>query len=408
MKRILMLLENNYLNDSRVKNEAQTLVSAGYKVTVISLGEGNQYSKECINGVTVYKVPTINLFSKSHKYDARPSQVLIANIKSKIGFIFEYIYFTSICVWMSFIVMFKEGFDVIHAHNPPDTLLIVGAIHKIFGKKYVFDHHDLSPELYLSRFGEENGIVAKGLRFLEYLNLKLANIVIATNESYKAIEVARGKINPNIVHIVRNGPNLNRIREVEPDQELKKMRKHILVYVGCMGPQDGVDYLLRSIHHLVYEIGRKDFFCLIIGKGDSFEDLKALSHQLEIGEYIRFTGYVSDDDLIRYLSTADIGLDPNPSNPLNDLSTWIKVMEYMAMGKPIVSFDLKETRFTAGDAAIYVRPNDIVEFAEAIAYLLDDPERRKAMGLTGKSKVDTELNWSVVSRNLLSAYDKLF
>ena len=403
----LMLVENHYAKDPRVKSEAETLVKAGYKVIVIGLGEPGEKFKDSINDVTVYRIPTINLFNKSHKYGAGRFKILLFRLKSIIGYIYEYFYFTFSCIFLSFYILFKEGFDVIHAHNPPDTLFLVGGIHKLFGKKYVFDHHDLSPELYLSRFGVNDGIIFKCLRYIEYINLKLANVVIATNESYKEIDIKRGKIKREKVFVVRNGPDPTRVRDVQPDMELKNLGKYILIYIGCMGPQDGVDYLLKSIHHMVYEIGRNDIYCLIVGKGDSTGDLKELARSLNIEEYVKFTGYIPDDDLIRYLSTADICLDPNPSNPLNDVSTWIKVMEYMAMGKPTVSFDLKETRFTAGDAAIYVPPNDVVEFAKAIVYLLENREVGRRMGAYGKEKVDNELKWPVVSKNLLLAYEKL-
>jgi glycosyltransferase involved in cell wall biosynthesis len=185
------------------------------------------------------------------------------------------------------------------------------------------------------------------------------------------------------------------------------MNKYILGYVGAMNPQDGLDYMLRSLHILIHKLGRTDFHCVAVGTGDSLEGLKALSHELGLDEYVWFTGKVSDDDLMRYLSSSDICLDPNPSNPLNDVSTWIKVMEYMALGKPIVAFDLKETRYSAGDAAVYVRPNDEEAFAEAIRGLMDAPDRRRAMGDFGKRRIDADLKWDVVSEQLLRAYETL-
>lgn len=404
----LMLVENHYAKDPRVRSEAETLVKSGYKVIVIGLGEPGEKFKDSINDVTVFRIPTINLFKKSHKYVTGRLNMLLFRLRSCIGYIYEYVYFTLSCIVLSFYIMLKEGFDIVHAHNPPDTLFLVGGIHKIFRKKYVFDHHDLSPELYLSRFGVNDGIIFKLLHYVEQMNLKLADVVITTNESYKEIDIRRGNIKEEKVFVVRNGPDPSRVRDVQPDMQLKNLGKYILIYVGCMGPQDGVDYLLKSIYHMVYVIGRKDIYCLIVGKGDSTDDLKMLSKQLNIEEYVKFTGYIPDDDLIRYLSTADICLDPNPSNPLNDVSTWIKVMEYMAMGKPTVSFDLKETRFTAGEAAIYVPPNDVVEYAKAIVRLMDDPILRKRLGDYGREKIKKELNWDIVGKNLLIAYDYLY
>jgi glycosyltransferase involved in cell wall biosynthesis len=236
----------------------------------------------------------------------------------------------------------------------------------------------------------------------------LSDLTIATNESYRDVAYRRGGLTPDRVAIVRNGPNLKRIRLVEPDAALKATGKSILLYVGAMNPQDGVDYLVEAVRRLRYEMGRTDFFCIVVGGGDSLEDLKAAAVEARLEEYIWFTGWIPEDDLRRYLSTADVCLDPNPSSPLNDVSTWIKVMEYMAVGKPTISFDLKETRFTARDAAMYVRPNDVGEFASAIATLMDDPARRQQMGAAGRARVEQDLNWNVSAKNLLDAYDRLF
>ena len=213
---------------------------------------------------------------------------------------------------------------------------------------------------------------------------------------------------PRRVFIVRNGPDLKRVRLVEPDTRLRGMNKVILGYVGAMNPQDGLDHLLRALHHLVHDLERTDFYCVIIGDGDSKPELEAQAVELGIADYVWFTGFIPDEDMVRYLCTTDMCLDPNPSSPLNDVSTWIKVMEYMALGKPIVSFDLKETRTSAADAALYVKPNDEREFAVAVARLMDDPALRESMGEFGRARVKRDLNWDVTSRNLVSAYAHLF
>jgi glycosyltransferase involved in cell wall biosynthesis len=198
------------------------------------------------------------------------------------------------------------------------------------------------------------------------------------------------------------------VRLIEPDQELRNSGKSILGYVGAMNPQDGVDYLLRALHQLRQTLNRHDFYCVLIGDGDSLDELKALSAKLDLGKHVLFTGFIPDEVMMRYLSTADIGLDPNPSSPLNDVSTWIKVMEYMALGKPIVSFDLKETRTSAAGAAVYVPPNDETAFARAVGELMDDPARRERMGEIGRTRIREELSWAITSRNLLKAYGRLF
>jgi glycosyltransferase involved in cell wall biosynthesis len=277
----------------------------------------------------------------------------------------------------------------------------------MFGKKFVFDHHDLEPELYLSRYNIETSFIYKVLLLEEKLCLKSANMVIATNDSYKEIEIKRGNLKPEKIFVVRNGPDLQIFRPVDGDRELKNMGKKILVYIGVMGPQDGVDHLLRSLGEIVYSMGRTDLYCVIVGRGDAVEDLKVLRDELQLQDYVRFTGRIPIEDLMRYLTTADICLDPNPSNPLNDSSTWIKVMEYMALAKPIVSFDLKETRYSAQEAAIYVPPNDEKEYAKAIVKLMDDPHKRTKMGAFGQKRIKEELAWQHVSKNLLLAYESL-
>jgi len=407
--RVLMLVEGNFPADTRVRNEAFTLAKNGFRVSVIALRGATETPREIVNGVSVYRVPRITIFKKLPAAESSRGRALLRKLQVVIGYFLEHSYFTSACLLASFYVTATEGFDVVHAHNPPDTLVVVGAIHRIFGKKFVFDHHDLSPELYLSRYRKAtDGLVSRSLRLLEKLSLKLADIAIATNESYRAIAIRRHAINPDKVFVVRNGPDLSRVRIVERDSSLMSMGRTILGYVGAMNPQDGIDYLLRALGHLVHDLKRTDFYCVLIGDGDSREELESLALELGLADYVRFTGFISDEEMMRYLSTADICLDPNPSSPLNDVSTWIKVMEYMALGKPIVSFDLKETRVSAGDAALYVTPNDEFEFARAIARLMEDPTRRSQMGAYGSTRVRDELNWNVTSQNLLKAYHRLF
>ena len=407
--RVLMLVENCFPADTRVRNEAATLVAHGYRVTVIALRSPGERAREVVDGVMVYRVPRLTVFGKLPDGKPKGFGKLFHNLRVLVGYMAEYCYFTSACLVLSLYVLATEGFDVIHAHNPPDTLVFVSVVHKLLGRKSVFDHHDLSPELYLSRYKTNTeGFVTRGLRVLEKLSVKCADVVIATNESYRAIDIERNGAAPERVFIVRNGPDATRVRSTAPDDRLLSMNKKILVYLGAMNPQDGVDHLLVALAHLLRDLKRSDFYCVLIGSGDSLGALRAQAAALGIDGHILFTGFIPDEDLLRYLSTADICLDPNPSSPLNDVSTWIKVMEYMALGKPIVSFDLKETRVSAGDAALYVTPNDEAQFAAAIASLMDDPVRCAAMGRTGQSRVKNELGWHVTSQNLVGAYEFLF
>lgn len=409
MGRVLMFVENGFPADPRVKNEADLLTSAGYAVTVVGLRwKKHTASRFVVDGIQVYLVPEIKLFNKTRKAGPVGLGRIWLKLVSLLGYMWEYSYFTAACLLLSIYIAWKHGFDVIHAHNPPDTLFLVAACHKLFGKKFIFDHHDLCPELYRSRYSTENGFLTTILGWFEKGSLRLADITIATNESYRAIQIERGKVKPENVFIVRNGPNLKRVAYRPPSPRLRNMNKHILCYIGALNPQDGVDYLLRSLHHLVYKLDRKDFYCVIMGSGDSLGDLKSLANELSLDSYVELTGYVSDEDLMSNLSAADICVDPDPSSPLNDVSTWIKIMEYMAMGKPIVTYDLKETHWSAQDAALYVKPNNELEFAEGIVKLMDDPDLRKRMGEFGLKRVHHELKWDLVGENLLRAYSTLF
>jgi glycosyltransferase involved in cell wall biosynthesis len=387
--RILMLLENlPYPQDVRVRREATALAAAGYSVSVICPSDAGQLSRDIVNGVRVYRYappPPANGF---------------------LGYLWEYGYSMAASFALSLLVFFHEGFDVVHAHNPPDTFVFIAGFYKLFGKRFVYDHHDLSPEMYQARFSDGgNRLVYHVLVLLEKLTCRLADHVIVTNESYKKVAMERGRVPELRITIVRNGIELRRVRQpVEPDRALRQMGKTIIGYVGVMGFQDGVDYLLRALHHLVRGLGRTDFHCILIGGGDAWAGLTVLARELDLGDYVRFTGPVFGEGLLRYLSAADICVDSAPSNAYSDRSTMFKLMEYMSLGKPIVAFDLPEHRFTAQQAAVYVPHNNERAFAQAIAELIDDPQRRKILAEFGRRRIEKELAWDFSIPNLLDAY----
>ena len=386
-----MLLENNpYSQDIRVKREARALVNAGYAVTVIcpSVATGKRANSSS-DDVTVYAFP------------APPGG------KGLIGYAWEYGFSLVMMFLLSLVVWARTGFDIVHAHNPPDMLVFIGAFYKIFGKRFVFDHHDLSPEMFALRYtGWKQRLLLGVLIWLEKLSCRVADRVIATNQSYKQMEMERSGISSDRITIVRNGP-AETMQPVAPDPALRQKARTILGYVGIMGPQDGIDYLLRALHHLVYTLNETDVYCVIVGKGDFTEELQELARQLKVQDHVWFTGWIPYQDLLRYISTADICLDPDPSNPFNDRCTMIKMMEYMALGKPIVAFDLPEHRVTAGEAALYAQGNDELDFARKIHTLIYDPERRQAMAETGRNRIDIELAWPYQIPKLLSAYQTL-
>lgn len=391
-KRILMLLENcPYPRDVRVRNEANSLVAAHYEVTVVAQAMKGEKYHEMVNGVRVYRYPA-------------PLE-----LPSFLGFAFEYAYSYVVALFYSAWILIRHGFDVIHAHNPPDIYVFIAIFYKLLGKKFVFDHHDLTPEVFMALFnGEGNKTVYNILMFMERFSLRVADKVIATNESYRARQINVQGTPPEKITIVRNGPNLKRFRPVDFDPELRAKAGTILGYAGTMGKQDGIDYLIRSVHHLVKDLGETDVYCVIMGSGNEEAKLKQLTKDLGMEKYIWFPGWMEVDTLIKYLSTADICLGPDPKNSFNDHSTMIKLMEYMAMAKPIVSFDLTESIFSARDAAVYIKDNNEMAFAEAIRDLMYDPDKRERMGQAGYQRIHNELAWKYSAKNLLSLYASLF
>lgn len=294
--------------------------------------------------------------------------------------------------------------DVVHACNPPDLLFLPALWLKRRGARFVFDQHDLVPELYLSRFGRGKDLLYRAVCALERRTYRAADIVLATNESYRDVAISRGGRRPEDVFVVRSAPQTDRFQPAPPEPELKLGKQHLLCYLGVMGPQDGVDYALRALAKLRDEFGRTDWHAVFVGSGDAFDAMVELSRQLGLTEQVQFTGRIPDADLVRYLSTADVCLSPDPRNPLNDVSTMNKVLEYMAMGRPIVSFDLKEARVSAGDAAVYAPADDEAEFAKLIALLLDDPQEQARMGRIGQERISGPLSWRNSQASLLAAY----
>jgi glycosyltransferase involved in cell wall biosynthesis len=272
------------------------------------------------------------------------------------------------------------------------------------GARFVFDQHDLVPELYLSRFDRGEDLLYRAVCALERRTYRAADVVLATNESYRDVAVRRGGKRPEDVFVVRSAPDTGRFHPVPPEPELKRGKPHLLCYLGVMGPQDGVDYALRALAKLRDELGRTDWHAVFVGAGDTFDAMVELSRRLGLADRVEFTGRIPDADLARWLSTADVCLSPDPRNPLNDVSTMNKVLEYMVMGRPIVSFDLREARVSAGEAALYAPANDESAFAGLVAGLLDDPDQRARMGKIGQERIGGALSWSNSQRSLLAAY----
>jgi glycosyltransferase involved in cell wall biosynthesis len=301
----------------------------------------------------------------------------------------------------------SRGFDAIHACNPPDLFFTIGAFFKLFGKKFVFDHHDLNPELYEAKFGRRDFFYRLMLK-LERWTFRTADLAIATNASYRRIAIERGGMAPERVFVVRSGPSVERLKIMPPQESLKRGRQYLVGYVGVMGRQEGIEYLLHAVHYIVATRGRRDVHFGLVGGGTSLEELRALAVKLAIEDYVTFTGRVPDDEMLAMLNTADVCVNPDVANDMNDKSTMNKVMEYMALGKPIVQFDLTEGRYSAQAASLYARRNDAVDFADKILELIDDPAKRAAMGAFGRRRVLEELEWRYEAPKLVGAYETLW
>jgi glycosyltransferase involved in cell wall biosynthesis len=325
-----------------------------------------------------------------------------------LSYVFEFAYAWLMTAFLSLKVLWRDGFDVIQACNPPDTYWLLGRFYKLFGKTFIFDHHDLSPEMFDAKYNGGKRWLRKILMWLERRTLKTAMLVLSTNDSYKAVAVERGGKNAEDVYVVRTGPDLNRLKIKAPEKELKFGKEKMVCYLGEMCPQDGVDVLLKSIHHLTATLGREDTHVVLVGGGPAMPETKKLSEDMGLSDVVTFTGRVSDEDLCRYLSSADVCVDPDPWTEWANHSTMNKILEYMTFGKPIVAFDLDEHRHSAQNAAVYVQPNDTQLFAEAINELLDDPQRCAWMGRIGVDRIHGHLSWNHTHRPLIAAYNRLF
>jgi glycosyltransferase involved in cell wall biosynthesis len=386
--RILMLLENeSYPDDSRVALECRTLRDAGYRITVICPTGHSRRLREDAEGVSVYRYP-------------KP-----AELGGFLGYLWEYGYSLGVSFLISLYVFARQGFDVVHAHAPPDMFVLIAGFYKLFGKPFVYDQHDLSPELYQARHdGRGNQLVHAVLRWFERQACRAADRLIATNETQRRRQIERGGASAERCFVVRNGPDARFLVAVEPLESLRAAGLVTIGYVGMIGVQDGVDHLLRALACLKEARQPADFRAVVVGAGPALGHLKQLTASLGIEELIVFAGYLSGDDLLRHLASFDICVTPDPSNSYNDSCTTVKSMEYMAMGKPVVAYDLPENRVTLGDAALYASGNDVRQLAQRMAWLIEHPAERARLGQIGRDRVMRHFMWDMQRDHLLQLY----
>lgn len=390
-KKILIIVENLPSPfDRRVWQEATALRDNGAQVSIICpTGKGYEKKFEVIDEIAIYR------------HD------LPFEADSAFGYLLEY---STALFWeyvLTLRVLFTRGFDVIHACNPPDLIFLVAVPFKFFGKKFVFDHHDINPELYIAKFNKKD-FFYKLMLFFERQTFKAAKVCIATNNSYKEIAKERGGKKPEDVIVVRSGPSLERLKITEADETLKKGKNFLVGYVGVIGKQEGLTYLIEACEYMIEKKNRKDVHFICVGDGTELENVKAFAREKGVEDYFTFTGRVPDQKLLAALNTANVCVNPDEYNELNDRSTMNKIMEYMALAKPIVQFDLLEGKFSAQEASLYAKPNDSVDLAEKILELLDDPEKGRRMGEFGYNRVKNELEWEYEKENLYKAYRRVF
>jgi glycosyltransferase involved in cell wall biosynthesis len=387
-KHILIIVENLPLPfDRRVWQEANALKQQGAYVSIICPKmKGYTKSFETINGIDIYRHP------------------LPVEASGAIGYLMEY----SVALFWEFVLSFKiflkRRFQVIQGCNPPDLIFIVALFYKIFGVKYVFDHHDINPELYIAKF-QRKDIFYKLMVLFEKLTFKTANFSIATNGSYKEIAIRRGKMKPDDVTIIRSGPALDRLKLNDGNPIYKKGRNFLVGYVGVIGEQEGLDLLVDAVQYISQK--RSDIQFAIVGSGTELEQIKRLVAQKNVADYVDFYGRVNDQLLTDILNTCDICVNPDKPTEMNNLSTMNKIMEYMALRKPIVQFDLKEGRISAAEASLYANHHDIGDFGDKIMLLCDDEAMRKKMGQFGYERIVNELSWEFESKKLVAFYQRV-
>lgn len=389
-RKILIIVENLPVPfDTRVWQEATTLAANGYIVSVICpKGKGYTQEKEFLKGVHIFRH---NLPQEGN---------------GAIGYAREYGAALKEELRLAKRIYKEIGFDVIHGCNPPDNIYMVAAYFKKYGVKYVFDHHDICPELFEAKFGSTSGLLYKSQIWLERQTYKHCDFAFVTNESYKRIAIERGKMDPDKVIVLRSGPKLERMRVMEPVESIKRGFKYMVGYLGVIGQQEGIEYLIEAAKYIKER--DNNIFWGIVGGGPHLETLKKQAHDMGLDDCVEFTGRVPDQQMLEYLNTADVCVNSDKYNSMNDKSTMNKILEYMALAKPIVQFDLTEGRYSAQEASLYAKNNDAVDMADKITELLNDPERRKRMGEYGRDRVVNELSWEHTSKALLDGYEKLF
>lgn len=391
-RRVLIVVENLPVPlDRRVWLEATTLVEAGYEVSVICpMGRGWDLAYEEIQGVHIYRFP--------QPHEAQSGAIAYAR---------EYLNFLFHMFRLARKVRRAHGFDVIHGCNPPDLIWVLALRYRLNGVPYLFDHHDVCPELFEAKFNKR-GVLYTIMMIWERLTFAVASVSIATNESFRRIAIQRGKMKAEDVFVVRSAPKIENFRPDPGNRALRQGAKTVMGYVGVIGQQEGMDLLVLAVEHLVRKLDHRDVHFVIIGFGPQLDEVKRDVKSRGLERYFTFTGALFGDEMLAALNAVDIGIAPDPKNAMNDISTMNKVMEYMTLEKPVVQFDLTEGRASADAASLYAAANDPKDFASKIAWLIENPEEGHKMGQIGRARVLENLSWKHSVPHLLAAYERIF
>ena len=390
-RKVLIIVENLPVPfDGRVWKEAIALRDSSYQVTVLCpKGKGYEQGYQLLDGIHVYRHPM-------------PKEG-----NSPLGYLWEYGCALLLEILYSWWIYLRHGFHVIQGCNPPDDIFLVALPFKLFGVKFIFDHHDVNPELYLSKYDRKDFFYRVQV-WLEKLTFRFSDVVISTNSSYRQIAIERGGRAPENVFVVRNGPDPKTFRPMPSDGAAKHGKPYLVGYVGTMSVQEGLDILL-DVAEDIRGRGRNDIHFVCVGGGPGLPELRRVASQKQLDDMVTFTGRISDSDLLKTLSSADVCVNPDRPCPMNDMSTMIKIMEYMALAKPIVQFDLREGRLSAQEASLYsTHTNAVVDFADKILWLLDHPVERQKMGQFGRQRIENELSWEYSVASLRAAYELAF
>jgi glycosyltransferase involved in cell wall biosynthesis len=391
-RRVLFIVENQPVPlDTRPWVEAQALKESGMEVAIICpRGKGYEAPYEFLKGIHIYR----------HPFPVEAGRAIEYLLEYGLSLFWEFYY--------SLKIFRKMRFEVIHAANPPDLLCLIGLLYKWRGVRFIFDQHDICPEVMEAKFGRK-GLLYKALVFWERLSYRTSDLVIATNESYRDLARERGKVDGRKICVVRTGPDLSRIpAEIKKDDSLKKGKRFMVGYVGVIEKQEGFEYLVQVVKEIVQGFKRKDILFVIVGSGTQVPIIQRLIIKEGLEEYFYFTGRVSDEVLFHSLGNCEVCINPDLFNEASNRSTMRKIMEYMALGKPIVQTEVIEGRYTAQEASLYARPNDSRDFAEKILFLLDHPQEAQRMGRIGKKRIHEVLHWGIQKQNLVAAYQTLF